>query len=290
MARPEPVLSLMLPTIANMSEDVQGALVRSWTALQLGAKGMRRDLIGEAELHNQSKTFVTLLCRAAQSGTRDIQAPPWAEVRSLLSDLSAERARTGFTPTETATFVLSLKQPILELFRERMTSEELVDAYWAVTVLVDELALLTTEIFLATRERIISQQREDMTELSTPVVELWDGIVALPVIGMLDSERTQQVMEALLEKIVEKEADIAILDITGVTTVDTKTAQHLMKTVAAARLMGAECIISGIRPQIAQTIVNLGISLGDVVTRSTMAAALAYAFQRRGWTVKGTPS
>lgn len=141
------------------------------------------------------------------------------------------------------------------------------------------------EVFQKSREETIQRQQQEMLELSTPVVKLWDGILALPLIGTLDSARTQIVMESLLAKIVETGCEVAILDITGVLTVDTLVAQHLLKTVAAARLMGADCIISGIRPQIAQTIVHLGVDLSTVVTKATMAEAFQVALRRQGTTL-----
>ena len=183
-------------------------------------------------------------------------------------------------------FVFSLKQPLSEALKgESLPAQELTDGTWRITVLLDKLGLHTVEVFQQSREAVIGRQQEELLELSTPVVRLWDSILALPLIGTLNSERTQVVVESLLEKIVETEAQIAIIDITGVPTVDTLVAQHLLKTVAAARLMGADCIISGIRPQIAQTIIHLGINLSDVVTKATLADAFAVALQRTGATV-----
>jgi rsbT co-antagonist protein RsbR len=198
--------------------------------------------------------------------------------------MSAHRARQGFTPVETATFVFSLKQPLYARLREEYASQpqELADMSWTVNLMLDSLGLYTTEVFQRSREAIIARQQEELLELSTPVVQLWDGILALPLIGTLDSARTQVVMESLLEKIVETGAAISIIDITGVPTVDTLVAQHLLKTVAAARLMGADCIISGIRPQIAQTIVHLGVDLTNVITKSTLADAFIIALQKSG--------
>jgi len=192
----------------------------------------------------------------------------------------------GFSPTETATFVFSMKQPVFELIRRSFTTtEDLARETWHANVALDRLGLLTTESFQKGREEMINRQQQAMLELSTPVVRLWKGVLALPLIGTLDSERTQVVMENLLQRIVETGAAIAILDITGVPTVDTLVAQHLLKTVAAARLMGADCIISGIRPQIAQTIVHLGVDLKDVITKSTLADAFAIALTRLGLAV-----
>jgi rsbT co-antagonist protein RsbR len=208
-------------------------------------------------------------------------------VRDTLQRVSFTRAQQGFTPSETATFVLSLKRPLFQSIGTTAGKDAavLADDTWAATELLDKLALMTVETFMRTREELIARQQLDMMELSTPVVKLWEGVLALPMIGTLDSSRTQVVMENLLQRIVETGADVAILDITGVPTVDTLTAQHLIKTVTAARLMGAECIISGIRPQIAQTIVHLGVDLGDVITKATLADAFKLALARNGLTV-----
>ena len=199
----------------------------------------------------------------AKGGAGDIGAPAWSAVREQLADLSRTRAAKGFSPSETATFVFSLKQPLFDALRDEYAGDAagLRDEIWAATVLLDQLGLYTTEVYQKSREEVIARQQQEMLELSTPVVKLWDGVLALPMIGTLDSARTQVVMETLLQRIVETGAEIAIIDITGVPTVDTLVAQHLLKTVTAARLMGADCIISGIRPQIAQTIVHLGVDL-----------------------------
>jgi rsbT co-antagonist protein RsbR len=200
----------------------------------------------------------------------------------MLSSLSRSRARQGFTPTETATFVFSLKQPIYDLLRREQKGEQLTETSWAATTVLDALGLYTTETYQKGREEIIARQQQELLELSTPVVQLWQGVLALPLIGTLDSARTQVVMESLLQAVVETGSQIAIIDITGVPVVDTLVAQHLLKTVAAARLMGADCIISGIRPQIAQTIVHLGVEINDVVTKATLADAFAVALTRIG--------
>ena len=256
-------------------------------------KGGRSGAIDKAELEEQARTFVRLLTEAAQADPgADIGGSVWGPLREMLAGASASRARQGFTPTETATFVFSFKQPLFAVLREacKHDAEGLAREMWVGTTLVDKLGLFTAETFQKSREGVIMRQQRDLLELSTPVVALWDGILALPLIGTLDSERTQVVMESLLERIVETGASIAIIDITGVPTVDTLVAQHLLKTVGAARLMGAECIISGIRPQIAQTIVHLGVDLGDVVTKATLASALVVALERLGASiVRSTP-
>jgi rsbT co-antagonist protein RsbR len=190
----------------------------------------------------------------------------------------------GFTPSETATFIFSMKEPLFTLLREVGNPKRLADHIWTITKLLDKLGLYTTEVYAQSRQDILNRQAQELLELSTLVVELWDKIILLPLIGTLDSERTQVVMENLLNHIVKCSAEIAIVDISGVPTVDTLVAQHLVKTVSAARLMGADCIISGIRPQIAQTIVHLGLQL-DVVSKATMADAFALALQRTGQAV-----
>jgi len=242
--------------------------------------------ISERELRGQSTEFLNLLQVALQTGT-DVQAPAFNRVRDMLGDLSRARALQGFSPAETAIFVFSLKRPLFERFRQELGNDvrALADANWAATELLDKLGLYTTEVYQKGREEVISRQQQELLELSTPVVKLWEGVLALPMIGTLDSARTQVVMESLLQRIVETGAEIAIIDITGVPTVDTLTAQHLIKTVTAARLMGADCIISGIRPQIAQTIVHLGVDLADVSTKATLADAFRLALGRTGQTV-----
>jgi rsbT co-antagonist protein RsbR len=220
-----------------------------------------------------------------QSGkTSDIYAAEWADVRSFLDDLSRTRVLAGFSSDETATFIFSLKKPVFDALREELGNDAaaLADNVWAATLLLDLLGLYTVKSFQKSREEVISRQQQELLELSTPVVKLWDGILALPMIGTLDSARTQVVMESLLQKIVETESQIAIIDITGVPTVDTLVAQHLLKTVTALRLMGADCIISGVRPQIAQTIVHLGVDLQGVTTKANLADALALALKRTG--------
>jgi len=263
----------------------EAEILENWLELQLAAVGGRSKQIKQEELREQSREFLTHFREAVQSGNvRDINAQEWSKTRQVLTALSNSRAKLGFSPSETATFVFSLKQPIFRRLKDESgkDAEALAAETWTATQLLDKLGLLTAEAFQKSREDVILRQQQDMLELSTPVVALWPGVLALPLIGTLDSARTQVVMENLLQKIVDTGSRIAIIDITGVPTVDTLVAQHLLKTVAAARLMGADCIISGIRPQIAQTIVHLGVELGDVTTKSNLADALALSFQRMG--------
>lgn len=270
--------------IPEMIARNESDLLADWLREQLAATTLRGDLMKESELREQSRQFLNLLVRAAsqQPSLDNISAPAWEEAREFLSGISRSRAHQGFSPAETAIFIFSLKQPLFTLLRRELEGDprKLADEMWVATSLLDKLGLLTTEAYQKGREEVIVRQQQELLELSTPVVVLWEGVLALPLIGTLDSARTQVVMESLLQKIVETGASIAIIDITGVPTVDTLVAQHLLKTVSAARLMGADCIISGIRPQIAQTIVHLGVNLADVITKSTLADAFAVALRR----------
>ncbi|HUB12397.1 MAG TPA: STAS domain-containing protein [Acetobacteraceae bacterium] len=273
--------------ILNLIDKHQAALLGDWlnSMARVGSSGgvLRRD----ADTPDQAKRFLQQLRHCARNQQfEDINAADWAPMRELLEDVSRARVTQGFTPTETATFVFSLKEPLFQLLcREVASADRLADEIWTATQLLDSLGLYTVECYAKSREELIGRQQQELLELSTPVVELWDGILALPLIGTLDSARTQIVMESLLERIVESRAETAIIDITGVPTVDTLVAQHLIKTISAARLMGADCILSGIRPQIAQTIVHLGLEL-NVVSKATMADALALALRRNGKTIQ----
>ena len=261
-------------------------VLQHWLSYQTAATTMRADLIKESDLREQSRRFLQLFTEVVQQNGKGENAGSWKSVKDMLSEVSRTRVAQGFSAVETASFVFSNKHPNFDMLRQEIRDiEELCREIWVTTALLDKLGLYTTEAYLQSRDSIISRQQQELMELSTPVVQLWDNILALPLIGTLDSERTQVVMENLLEKVVETGASIAIIDITGVPTVDTLVAQHLLKTVAAARLMGADCIISGIRPQIAQTIVHLGINLADIITKATLADAFAIALQRTGATV-----
>jgi rsbT co-antagonist protein RsbR len=279
MSRP----SSRLPELVERFHD---ELLETWTSIQLQSSSRRRDLISDAELRAQATALLAAMRPALARDASDVHGADWKPVRQHLEDISRSRARQGFSPSETAMFVFSMKQVLSTVLRRELKATELADELWNMNVVLDQLGLYTTEIYQKAREEVISRQQAEMLELSTPVVELWQGVLALPLIGTLDSRRTQTVMETLLRRIVETGSEFAIIDITGVPTVDTLTAQHLIKTITATRLMGAECIISGIRPQIAQTIVHLGVDLGDVVTKSTLAGALELALRRRGLAVR----
>lgn len=230
--------------------------------------------LSTAEVERELRDLYTAIRAGLATGELSVRADGFAEARSLLVELSRNRARQGFTPTETAISVFALKQ-VLE--PSLTGSAEDIRAYLQLSRVLDELGLLTVEAYARTREEIISAQADQLLELSTPVVKLWDGVVAVPLVGTLDSARTQVVMERLLQALIDYNSTQAIIDITGVPAVDTQVAQHLLKTVVAARMMGADCVISGIRPQIAQTIVALGIEFGDIPTKSTLADALRHA-------------
>jgi rsbT co-antagonist protein RsbR len=274
--------------LAVVLKKNEAEILAGWMKHLLSAGAMRSDLMKESELRQQSRQFLSAVQHAAQQGElEDTNAPAWSEARGFLDELSRTQAEQGFSPTETAVFVFSLKQPLFDALRGAMKGdgEALGEELWTATQLLDRLGLYTMVAYQKSREEVISRQQRELLELSTPVVQLWDEILALPLVGTLDSARTQIVMETLLQKIVDTGAAIAIIDITGVPTVDTLVAQHLLKTIAATRLMGADCIISGIRPQIAQTIVHLGVDLGEVITKATLADAFAVALRRTGATV-----
>jgi rsbT co-antagonist protein RsbR len=273
--------------ISQLFQEHQAEIGAEWLS-QLEALNLRENAATKEQLRAHCQQFLLAFINATRGGElENIEHRSWDEVRDLLAEISSSRARTGSTPGETATFVFSLKQPLFARLAAAFASEPamLTGAAWTISTLLDKLGLYTIEVFQKARDLIIVRQQQELLELSTPVVKLWQGILALPLIGTLDSARTQVVMENILQKIVDTGAAIAIIDITGVPTVDTLVAQHLMKTIAAARLMGADCIISGIRPQIAQTIVHLGVNLEDVVTKATLADAFLVALERTGTSV-----
>ena len=277
-----------MPTrIAELLDRDEPELLEEWARSQARQSALRTRVSEDTSIR-QSREFISALREGARSSSgTDIAGPEWARVRDFLSSLSRERAEMGFTPSETAWFVFSFKQPLFNRLRQHYGTDAsgLAEEVWRATELLDQLGLYVTTVYQKSREEIISRQQQELMELSTPVVQLWQGVLALPLIGTLDSARTQVVMQNLLEAIVSTGAAIAIIDITGVPTVDTLVAQHLLKTVAAARLMGADCIISGIRPQIAQTIIHLGVELNDVTTKASLSSALHLALKRIGLTV-----
>ena len=267
--------------------DQEAAIGAEWLS-QLEALSVRSNAAAREQLRSHCNHFLKAFATATRGGElENIDHRSWDELRDLLAEISSTRAKSGSTPSETATFVFSLKQPLFARLQAAFAgdAEGLAAASWIVNTLLDKLGLYTIEVFQKTKDQIIVRQQQELLELSTPVVKLWHGILALPLIGTLDSARTQVVMENILQKIVDTGASIAIIDITGVPTVDTLVAQHLLKTVTAIRLMGADCIISGVRPQIAQTIVHLGLDLQGVVTKANLADALSLALRRLGVTV-----
>jgi rsbT co-antagonist protein RsbR len=274
-------------SISQLIQEHEVEIGNEWMA-QLEALTVRSNVVAKDQLRKHCQQFLTVFATATRGGElQNIEHRSWDEVRDLLDNISTSRAKGGSTPSETATFVFSLKQPLFVCLNRALASDPavLANATWTIGTLLDKLGLYTIEVFQRARDQVIVRQQQELLELSTPVVKLWNGILALPLIGTLDSARTQVVMENILQKIVDTGASIAIIDITGVPTVDTLVAQHLMKTIAAARLMGADCIISGIRPQIAQTIVHLGVNLEDVTTKATLADAFVVALARTGTSV-----
>jgi len=273
-------------TLRTVLRQRRSQILQQWSEqLTHGVTVSPHARLSSHELARQAEQFLDCLVAATQSGQpQDIHAPEWRSTREFLEELSRQRVLMGFASDETAGFIFSLKRPLFDGLLEQCGADarKLATEVWDATVLLDELGLYTVKAYQKTREDVINRQQQELLELSTPVVKLWDGILALPMIGTLDSARTQIVMESLLQKIVETESQIAIIDITGVPTVDTLVAQHLLKTVAALRLMGADCIISGVRPQIAQTIVHLGVDLQGVTTKANLADALALALRRTG--------
>jgi len=257
-------------------------ILEKWMNNQLSDEGLREDLISNEELRYQSEELIdALVSNLSGESFNDLMSEEWNSVIEILSGISITRARQGFSPRETGNFVFTLKEALLNVLQEEIgdDSKLLFEESMKITRLMDNLSVITFETFIKGREEVILRQTDEITEISTPVIRVWDGILALPIIGTLDSARTQVVMENLLQEIVDTGSSIAILDISGVPAVDSLVAQHLIKTVSATRLMGAECIISGIRPEIAQTVVHLGIDLSSIITKASLASALAYAFK-----------
>ena len=255
-------------------------ILDSWLKLQISDESLREDLISSEDVRMQSEELLSsLISNLSDENIGHPQSNDFENVVEMLSAISISRAKQGFTPRETGTFIYSLKEALLKVLSEELTDmEALYRQSIAISRLLDSFAMSTFETFIKGREEVIFRQTDEISEISTPVISVWKGIVALPIIGTLDSSRTQVVMENLLQAIVDTESTIAILDISGVPAVDSLVAQHLIKTVSATRLMGAECIISGIRPEIAQTVVHLGIDLSNIVTKATLASALKTSF------------
>jgi len=276
-----------------LDTDFKG-IIEEWLGRQVKEGVKRSDLFSDAESRNQNRELLKAFSKGVRDGVTgedfDFDDNQWDDLRAVLADVSRERVNRGVTPTEMATFVLALKTPLFKRLESLQDVDQgvLIRDVMLVTRLVDAFAIYTNEIFIVEREQIIDRQRQEMLELSTPVVELWDRVLTLPLIGTLDSARAQEVMENLLQTILERQAEVVIMDITGVGTVDTQVAQHLLRAAAAVRLMGAECIISGISPMIAQTMVQLGIDVGTVSTRSSIRTALSDALLTVGYVIKKT--
>jgi len=266
----------------KLLESKKKAILEQWMKNQLADDSLREDLISNEELRSQSEELISALVgNLSMADLTDLNSDEWSPVIEILGGISITRARQGFSPRETGNFVFTLKEALLTVLQNEISDnpQALFDESMKISRLMDSLSVVTFETFIKGREEVILRQTDEIADISTPVIRVWDGILALPIIGTLDSARTQIVMENLLQEIVETGSSIAILDISGVPAVDSLVAQHLIKTVSATRLMGAECIISGIRPEIAQTVVHLGIDLSSIITKASLASALAYAFK-----------
>ena len=275
----------------NLLQNKKKNILELWMKNQLADEGLREDLISNEELRSQSEELINaLVINLSNDNVTNLDTDEWSLVVEILGGIAITRARQGFSPRETGNFVFSLKDALIEVLQQEIVNDPqtLVKESLKISRLMDNLSVITFETFIKGREEVILRQTDEITEISTPVIRVWDGILALPIIGTLDSARTQVVMENLLQEIVETGSSIAILDISGVPAVDSLVAQHLIKTVSATRLMGAECIISGIRPEIAQTVVHLGIDLSNIITKATLASALAYSFKIMKLEVKRT--
>ena len=271
----------MKTDISKLLQKKRKQILETWMTKQLADESLRDDLMSNEDLQEQSNELLdALLSSLTDHNVNDVNSPDFEKVREILSGISISRARQGYSPRDTGVYVFSLKDALMSTLQSEIKDDPafLYSASLAISKLVDSFGITTFETFIQGREDVILRQTNEITEISTPVIRVWDGILALPIIGTLDSSRTQVVMESLLQEIVDSGSTIAILDISGVPAVDSLVAQHLIKTVSATKLMGADCIISGIRPEIAQTVVHLGIDLSNVVTKATMASALRYAF------------
>ncbi|APG48972.1 STAS domain-containing protein [Phaeobacter porticola] len=278
-------------TVLTILQNDFEEIVDAWISTQSDEGVQRTDLFSHKEGREQTSALVRALVTGIEKGATgdrfDLASDAWSELRNVLVDVTQERSERGVTPSDMASFVLALKAPVFYRLKDRLAKypANLVEEIWLFTRVVDAFAVYCTEVFIAERDRIIEQQRDQMQELSTPVVELWDKVLTLPLIGTMDSARAQEVMENLLETILQRQAEVVIVDLTGVQTVDTQVAQHMLRMAAAVRLMGAECIISGISPTIAQTMVQLGVDVGEVTTRSTIRNGLADALSRIGYEI-----
>ena len=281
---------MFMQTTIQMLIKKKKQILENWMTLQLEDASLREDLISNEELRIQSEELLTTFLNTISVGVTDVNSPQFEPIKEKLADISISRARQGFSPRETGAYVLSLKKALVNAIKEE-SKDDIAKMYketQLINDLVDSLSIITFETFIKGREEVILRQTSEIAEISTPVIRVWDGVVALPIIGTLDSARTQVVMENLLQEIVATGSSIAILDISGVPAVDSLVAQHLIKTVSATRLMGAECIISGIRAEIAQTIVHLGIDLSNIKTKATLASALQLSFNMLNIEVKKT--
>ncbi|WP_134092008.1 STAS domain-containing protein [Olivibacter sp. XZL3] len=270
----------MATEITKILKKRKSVILERWMKNQLTDETLREDLISNEELRAESEELIDILTKSLnETNLTDPDSSDFDHVIEILGGISLSRAKQGFSPRETGLYVMSLKETLLQILQEEVKDPaDLIAATLNLSRLIDNFSIITFETFIKGREEVILRQTDEITEISTPVIRVWDGILALPIIGTLDSARTQVVMESLLTEIVESGSSVAILDISGVPTVDSLVAQHLLKTVSATRLMGAECVISGIRPEIAQTIVHLGIDLSDIVTKASLASALSFAF------------
>ena len=268
-------MEILLKTVSENTPT----LISRWLEIQVNDPLLRSADTSAGELRRQAEELLDEMLQALESLDEDTQTTQWSGVRSFLATLTKRRTALGYSPRETAGLVLSLKLPLFRMLEEKAGKDEYEKALWSSTRILDSLALHVTDIYHRDREQLIGRQRDDLMELSAPVISLWDGVLCMPLIGTLDSTRSQDVMESLLTAIADKEADVAIIDITAVGAIDTQTAQYLIKTVKAARLMGSDCIISGVGPEIAQTMVHLGVDLGDIDTSSTLSSALKKAFR-----------
>jgi rsbT co-antagonist protein RsbR len=271
----------MSVNITRSLKNKKAEILELWMKNQLADAGLRDDLISNEDLRAQSAELIAALVNNLNDqNINNAESADFDQLIEILGGISISRARRGFSPRETGNFLLSLKGALLEILKKESNDiNELFEESLKLSRLMDSFTIITFETFIKGREEVILRQTDEITDISTPVIKVWDGILALPIIGTLDSARTQVVMENLLQAIVDTESSIAILDISGVPTVDSLVAQHLLKAVSATRLMGADCIISGIRPEIAQTIVHLGIDLSQIITKASLASALQYAFK-----------